>query len=92
MEELDKDRNVVEKFTDWCNVLINGTGVVNKWKWPTIEGREDFKGDMQHSAAWDTTTEWEGKRVAVIGTGSSSIQMVPQLAKGESLSLDREVC
>ncbi|OAP62021.1 hypothetical protein AYL99_04224 [Fonsecaea erecta] len=69
-------------FHDWCNVLINGSGVVNKWKWPAIEGLHSFGGKLAHSAAWDETIDTADKRVAVIGTGSSSIQMVPSLAKG----------
>ncbi|KAN0105870.1 FAD/NAD(P)-binding domain containing protein [Hyaloscypha variabilis] len=63
-----------------CNVLVNGSGVVNKWKWPAVEGLHDFKGVLAHSAAWDTTIDWAGKKVAIIGSGSSSIQMVPPMA------------
>ncbi|KAJ9613307.1 hypothetical protein H2200_003249 [Cladophialophora chaetospira] len=69
-------------FTDRCNVLINGSGVVNKWKWPAIEGISSYQGTLAHSANWDTSIDWHGKKVAVLGTGSSSIQMVPNLAKG----------
>jgi cation diffusion facilitator CzcD-associated flavoprotein CzcO len=43
----------------------------------------DFRGKLAHSAAWDETIDTSGKKVAVIGTGSSSIQMVPSLAKGQ---------
>ncbi|KIW10444.1 hypothetical protein PV08_11408 [Exophiala spinifera] len=75
-------KNAEGIFKDRCHVLINGAGVVNKWKWPAIEGRELYKGILSHSANWDTSIKWEGKRVAVIRTGSSSIQMVPQMAKG----------
>jgi cation diffusion facilitator CzcD-associated flavoprotein CzcO len=66
-------------FTDTCDVLVNGAGVVNKWKWPSIPGLHDFKGILAHSAAWDRRIDWKDKTVAVIGTGSSSIQMVPKL-------------
>jgi cation diffusion facilitator CzcD-associated flavoprotein CzcO len=68
-------------FEDKCNVLINGSGVLTKWKWPDIDGLHDFKGTLAHSAAWPKDLDWSGKRVAVIGTGSSSIQMLPHLAK-----------
>lgn len=68
-------------FVDDCDVLINGAGVVNKWKWPTIPGLFDFQGTLAHSASWDRNLDWKGKRVAVIGTGSSSIQMVPHIAQ-----------
>ncbi|RVX72033.1 hypothetical protein B0A52_04631 [Exophiala mesophila] len=68
-------------FIDTCDVLVNGAGVVNKWKWPTIEGLHDFQGVLAHSAAWDTSLDWSNKTIAVIGTGSSSIQMVPKFAE-----------
>ena len=64
-------------FIDKCNVIINGSGVLTKWKWPDIKGLHDFKGVLAHSANWPEELKWNGKRVAVIGTGSSSIQMVP---------------
>jgi cation diffusion facilitator CzcD-associated flavoprotein CzcO len=68
-------------FTDTCHVLVNGSGVVNKWKWPDIDGLHEFQGTLAHSAAWDSTIDWAGKSVAVIGSGSSSIQMVPPMAE-----------
>ena len=70
-----------EMWTDTCNVLINGSGVLSKWQWPAIEGLFDFKGVLAHSAVWPQNLDWSGKKVAVIGTGSSSIQMVPKLAQ-----------
>jgi cation diffusion facilitator CzcD-associated flavoprotein CzcO len=39
-------------FSDSCDVLVNGTGIINKWKWPAIEGLEDFQGLLAHSANW----------------------------------------
>ncbi|KAF1811757.1 FAD/NAD(P)-binding domain-containing protein [Eremomyces bilateralis CBS 781.70] len=68
------------RFEDTCDVFVNGTGVLSRWKWPDIEGLQDFKGELAHSADWDRNLKWEGKKVAVIGTGSSSIQMTPVLA------------
>ncbi|KAH8695334.1 hypothetical protein BGW36DRAFT_429212 [Talaromyces proteolyticus] len=67
---------------DHCDVLINGTGVVNKWKWPEVEGLESFKGTLVHSANWDPSTSWKDQRVALIGIGSSAIQLLPELAQG----------
>ncbi|KPI34369.1 putative sterigmatocystin biosynthesis monooxygenase stcW [Cyphellophora attinorum] len=65
--------------TDWCHVLINGTGVLSRWKWPSIPGLHDFNGTLVHSANWDESIKPDGKRVAIIGTGSSAIQIVPQI-------------
>ena len=73
-----QDADGVE-YTDKCHIFINATGLLNKWRWPAIPGLEDFKGKLMHSAAWDTEYDFEGKNVAVIGIGSSAIQIVPQL-------------
>lgn len=68
-------------FLDSCDVLVNGTGILNRWKWPSIEGLHDFQGTLAHSANWPQDLDWHGRKVAVIGTGSSSIQMVPKFAE-----------
>ncbi|KAF4185574.1 hypothetical protein CNMCM7927_006518 [Aspergillus lentulus] len=64
-------------YSDECNILISATGALNSWKWPDIPGLHDFKGKLQHSARWDESYDYTGKRAAVIGNGSSGIQIVP---------------
>ncbi|KAH8159956.1 hypothetical protein CIB48_g8289 [Xylaria polymorpha] len=77
-----------EHFTDRAHVIVNGSGPLNKWKWPAIPNRSDFKGKICHTSAWDPTIDWTNKRVAVIGCGASGVQVTPQLAKGsKSLTL-----
>jgi cation diffusion facilitator CzcD-associated flavoprotein CzcO len=69
---------------DSCNILINGSGFLNNWSWPDIKGLHNFKGHLSHSADykdWAKNTCFDGKRIAVIGNGSSAIQIVPELAK-----------
>lgn len=51
---------------------------------PVIEGIETYKGTLAHTANWSPNIDWKGKRVAVIGSGSSSVQVVPQLAEGNT--------
>jgi cation diffusion facilitator CzcD-associated flavoprotein CzcO len=68
-----------DEFEDWCDVLLNATGVLNSWKYPDIPGIDQFKGHMMHSAAWDTTYDLTDKTVAVIGGGSSAVQIVPAI-------------
>ncbi|KAF5560657.1 monooxygenase [Fusarium napiforme] len=51
----------------------------SKWQWPDIPGLEDFKGLRLHPARWDMTADLSGKRVAVIGAGSSALQIVPTI-------------
>jgi cyclohexanone monooxygenase len=59
--------------------LISGSGGLSEPKLPEIDGIEDFAGQMFHSAQWDHDADLAGKRVAVIGTGASAIQIVPEL-------------
>ncbi|KAL2801096.1 hypothetical protein BJX66DRAFT_321046 [Aspergillus keveii] len=72
---------------DEVDVFINAGGVLNNWKWPNIDGLHTFQGKLIHSARWDQSYDFTGKKVAVIGIGSSGIQIVPELAKVAS-SLD----
>ena len=51
------------------------------YKWPEIPGLHAFQGHMTHSANWQHDYDYSGKRIAVIGNGSSGIQIVPQLQK-----------
>ncbi|KAF2652695.1 putative flavin-binding monooxygenase, partial [Lophiostoma macrostomum CBS 122681] len=68
-----------EEVEDHCDFLVVGTGILNNWKWPEIPGLHDFKGKLLHSADWDSDFNVEGKRVALIGGGSSGIQILPAL-------------
>ena len=62
-----------------ARVLIGGQGGLSEPRIPEIEGRESFKGPSFHSAAWDHSVDLRGKRVAVLGTGASAIQIVPSI-------------
>ncbi|RDL41620.1 FAD protein [Venustampulla echinocandica] len=66
-------------FSDSCHFLLNATGILNNWKWPNIPGLHDFKGELIHTANWPKGSEYAGKKVAVIGNGSSGVQVVPAL-------------
>lgn len=60
--------------------LISALGPLTEPVYPEIVGRETFGGLQMHSARWDSTADLTGKRVAVIGTGASAIQLVPEIA------------
>ena len=60
--------------------FICSTGPLNQPRWPAIEGIATFTGQRQHSARWDHTIPLEGRRIAVIGTGSTASQLIPPLA------------
>nr|OQO30837.1 hypothetical protein B0A51_01337 [Rachicladosporium sp. CCFEE 5018] len=76
-----EDQVTKELRHDWAHVFVNGTGILNNWKWPEIEGLHDFAGPKMHSASWDQDIELGNKTIGVIGTGSTSVQIVPQLQK-----------
>ncbi|EWG44880.1 hypothetical protein FVEG_05847 [Fusarium verticillioides 7600] len=69
-----------EIFYDECDLLLYATGILNKFKWPEITGIENFKGRLVHTAHWPEdyqAEQWKQDRVAVIGSGASSVQTVP---------------
>ncbi|HFE47573.1 MAG TPA: NAD(P)/FAD-dependent oxidoreductase [Nannocystis exedens] len=71
-----------------CRFLIAGIGALRVPAIPTIKGAQDFTGAAFHSSRWDHNFDLRGKRVAVVGTGASSIQLVPAIAdKVEKLYL-----
>jgi cation diffusion facilitator CzcD-associated flavoprotein CzcO len=62
-----------------ATTLINCSGGLSAPKLPAIDGIQDFGGEVFHSAQWRHDVDLTGKRVAVIGTGASAIQIVPEL-------------
>jgi len=62
-----------------ARTVIFGTGPITEPSVPKIKGIEGFKGEMFHSARWKHDYDLTGKRVAVIGTGASAIQFIPQI-------------
>ena len=69
----------VETLT--AKAVISAVGQLNQPRLPDIPGRDDFKGPAFHSARWRKDVDLKGKRVAVIGTGASAFQFVPEVAK-----------
>ncbi len=67
-----------EKFL--CKYVISATGILNQPKYPDIPGIDTFKGKMMHTARWDDSYDLKGKKVCIIGTGASAIQVVPAIA------------
>jgi cation diffusion facilitator CzcD-associated flavoprotein CzcO len=62
-----------------ASTLIVGAGGLSEPRLPDIEGIEEFQGELFHSARWNHDVDLTGKRVAVIGTGASAIQIVPEV-------------
>jgi cation diffusion facilitator CzcD-associated flavoprotein CzcO len=64
-----------------ASAVVSAVGQLNRPALPGIAGRADFAGPSWHSARWDHGADLTGKRVAVVGTGASAIQFVPEIAK-----------
>jgi cation diffusion facilitator CzcD-associated flavoprotein CzcO len=64
-----------------ARTVVAGAGGLSEPRLPEIEGIETFQGEIFHSARWNHDVDLAGKRVAVIGTGASAIQLVPELQK-----------
>jgi cation diffusion facilitator CzcD-associated flavoprotein CzcO len=63
-----------------ARLVVAGFGPLSRPAYPKIDGIESFRGKAFHSAQWDSSYDLTDKRVAVVGTGASAIQFVPQIA------------
>jgi len=67
--------------TLWFNAIISAVGILNRPKMPNVEGLDDFAGASFHSCDWPEGLDVTNKRVAVIGSGASAMQIVPAIAR-----------
>jgi 4-hydroxyacetophenone monooxygenase len=63
-----------------ANTVLSAVGVLNKKKMPNVVGIDRFQGRSFHSSEWPADLDLAGKRVAVVGTGATSMQIVPAIA------------
>jgi len=66
-------------LTDRADFVIAATGVLHHPSYPNIEGLDDFQGALFHSSRWDHSVPLAGKRVGIIGNGSTGVQIVSAL-------------
>ncbi|KAJ5100259.1 hypothetical protein N7456_006311 [Penicillium angulare] len=85
-----RDLKTGKTYEDLADVVMTGEGVLNDWTWPDIEGIHTFRGDLLHSANWNLDKSLKDKSVAVIGSGSSAVQIVPAILP-EVKSMDHYV-
>lgn len=83
--EFDEDAGTWTLTTDAgdtfvARAVIAGAGGLVDPSYPTIEGMDSFEGSMFHSARWEHDVDLTGKRVAIVGTGASAVQIVPNIA------------
>ena len=83
--EFDEDAGTwtVQTSSTPCHArtVILASGPLPDHRWPDIRGLDTYEGHKIHSANWDHGYDFTGKRVAVIGTGASAVQIVPELVK-----------
>ncbi len=72
--DLDSGDAVTARF------LVNASGVLITPNLPDIDGVDSFAGVTMHTARWDHEQDLTGKRVAIIGTGASAVQVIPEIA------------
>ncbi len=63
-----------------ARAVITAVGQLNRPKMPDIPGIDTFEGPSFHSARWDHSVDWKGKRVIMIGAGASGFQIAPTIA------------
>jgi cation diffusion facilitator CzcD-associated flavoprotein CzcO len=87
-EEIDEARFIQGRWRlhlrsgllDEADIIIAATGVLHHPSLPHIEGMENFRGHLFHSARWDHSVELQDKRIGVIGNGSTGVQIISALA------------
>jgi cation diffusion facilitator CzcD-associated flavoprotein CzcO len=73
---VETDDGRVEPF----DVVISAVGIFNTPRFPSWPGLESFRGPTFHTSRWEHQHDLAGKRVAVVGTGATAIQLVPSIA------------
>ncbi|KAH7112141.1 flavin-binding monooxygenase-like protein [Dendryphion nanum] len=83
-----KDAEFTPAYTIETDFLISAVGQLNQPYYPDIEGLENFKGKIMHSARWDWSYNFTGKKIGVIGNGATSSQIIPAiLPSSQSLTV-----
>jgi cation diffusion facilitator CzcD-associated flavoprotein CzcO len=70
-----------------ADILIAATGMLHRPAYPDIPGLDSFAGPAFHTARWDHDVDFKGKRIGVIGTGSTACQVIPELVDMEGTSV-----
>jgi len=80
--DLQEYRVVAQDGRTWAaRFVVSGVGQLNNPRIPEWPGVDEFRGEIFHTARWNPSVDLTGKRVAVVGTGSTSAQVVPAVAR-----------
>lgn len=80
-----KDLSTGTDYYRHASVFVSAVGAISFPRDVKFQGMEEFKGPMFHTARWDHSVSWKGRRVAVIGNGCSAAQVVPALSKDAAI-------
>lgn len=69
------------EMTMMADVVVSAVGQLNRPMMPDLKGMESYRGPSFHTARWDHSADCKGRRVGIIGTGATALQIVPQVAK-----------
>ncbi|AZG48551.1 Baeyer-Villiger monooxygenase [Gordonia insulae] len=64
-----------------CRYLVTATGFLSQPYTPDFPGIDSFAGQIIHTTAWDDGHDFTGQRAAIIGTGATAVQLIPEIAK-----------
>ncbi|RIW28969.1 NAD(P)/FAD-dependent oxidoreductase [Bacillus salacetis] len=78
-EDLGEWRIETNQSIFFAQIVIGAFGALSNPSIPKLEGMESFRGEIFHSAEWPKDFQAQGKRIAVIGTGASAIQFIPEI-------------
>ena len=76
-----KDAEFNQEYTISSDFLVSAVGQLNMPSWPDIKGVDSFSGKTMHSARWDWSYDLKDKKVAMLGNGCTSAQIVPEIVK-----------
>ncbi|OGE55052.1 hypothetical protein PENARI_c005G03920 [Penicillium arizonense] len=76
-----KDAETTDSYTITSDFLVSAVGQLNSPYYPEIPGINTFEGKILHSARWDWNHKTERKKIAVIGSGATAAQLIPEVAK-----------
>lgn len=71
----------LERRDEPADLFVSAVGQLNKPAIPMIKGQDDYEGPTFHSAEWDDSVALAGKRVGIIGTGASGLQIIPAISE-----------
>ncbi|NED65441.1 NAD(P)-binding domain-containing protein, partial [Streptomyces sp. SID10244] len=65
-----------------CRYFVTATGFLSQPHTPDFPGIDSFAGTIIHTTAWEDGHEFAGERAAIIGTGATAVQLIPEIAEG----------